>query len=85
MRAGAQGNAHGDGADIQMLAVDHVQRFFDLVLIQHNSFPLPLVACGGSDAVHGVEHVGALNGDDLAQRLAHLIEFDRHLAESGAA
>ena len=51
-----QGDAHGNGADVQVLLVDHVDGGEDVIGVDHNTAPL--------NAVHGVEDILTLGVDD---------------------
>ena len=71
-----QRNPHGDGADIQLLLIDHLDRFKNIKGIH------------GSDPVHRVENILALHADGntepLAQTIQPRLEFvdaDRHASK----
>ena len=57
-------DAHGDGPDIQVLIVDHVQGGQNVVLIQHGV---------SSNPVHGLENVFPLNPDGQPHLNAQLV------------
>ena len=56
-------NAHGDGADVQMLMVDHIDRGHDIGMVQHDLSP-------PSDGVHGSENILPLDADGQAHLFA---------------
>ena len=66
VRAVEQGDAHGNGADVEMLLVDHGDRLQNFTAVDHG--------CVLSDAVHGVEDVLALGADLQAALRAGLVE-----------
>ena len=53
-----QGDAHGDGADVQVLLVEHLYRLENFRGIDHNGCLAPF-----SDPVHGLEGVLPLGLD----------------------
>ena len=70
-------NAHGNGADVQMLMVDHIDRGHDIGMVQHGLSP-------PSDGVHGREDVLPLDADGQAHLFAlfrdaglHRVKFRR--------
>ena len=86
-----QADAHGDGAHVELLLLDHLVGLVDLHDIQHG-FSLRLVrfvasitcvtyVCRGSDAVHLGEDLFALAADAHADLLAELVEIVDDCAE----
>ena len=58
-------DAHGDRTDVQMLAVEHLHRLYNLMFVDHNN----LFKCL-SDGVHGVEKACVLDRDLHAELIA---------------
>ena len=90
-RAVQQADAHGDGAHVELLLLDHLVGLVDLHDIQHG-FSLRLVrfvasitcvthVCRGSDAVHLGKDLLALAADAHANLFAEFVEIVHDLAE----
>lgn len=72
-------NAHRDGAHIEVLVIDHIYGFQNIMCIDH-SF-IPGLSVIDLDSVHGVENVLVHNMDLQAELFAKRIEFIGELAD----
>ena len=70
VRTVQEGNAHGDGADVKILVVDHADGFKDVFCVQHDVLL--------SDVVHGVEdvlvHYVDLHADFFAESIQTVLQ-----------
>ena len=64
-------NTHGDGADVQMVMVDHIDRGHDIGMVQHDLSP-------PSDGVHGSENILPLDADGQAHLIALFCDAGLH-------